>query len=118
VYSETEVFTRATEPPKKIERWSVLELRTSYEGRINDLKKELDEVKSERDYFRDTLFHRIGLIKTEDESKVTHKPIRMVQSPMRAIAQLESERRRKHWEEKVKEAEANGQLPVGSSTSN
>jgi len=103
--------------PKKVETWAVSEIRSAYDGRINDLKNELEDTVKERDYYRDILFERAGLVKRE----MPQQPVEIRQNisrmtPGQISARLESEARRKYWESRQKEAEERGELSVLSKT--
>lgn len=82
-----------------MDSWSISELRSSYEGRISDLKSALDEAVEQKNFYQKLLLRNSGILR--DAPTAPTEPLRMNtrrQTPGQVAAKLESDLRRRYWE--------------------
>jgi len=71
------------------------------------LKSQLESVEAERDEFKKLLLTQLGLISRQATEQANGlNPVRMRETPGQIAARIENERRRKYWDMKRQEAEA------------
>lgn len=70
----------------------------------------------ERDEFKVLLFEKLNLGKKEETVAVTPQSFVKRETPGQIAARLESAARRKFWEDRRREAELAGEIPVSGET--